>query len=61
MKISDLKFYTVEREKLEKAALQAICACYFYDLADCLDETSDEELEQIVANNGVECQNCATA
>lgn len=58
MKMSDLKQYAKERKRLENTALKAICACYYYVLADCLNETSVKELEQIIANNGVECQDC---
>ena len=59
MKISDLKTNSREREKLEKAALMAICVCYYYDLADTIDSMTDAELEEIVANKGiVDCDLC---
>ena len=44
MKSSNLKMYSHEREKLEKAALEVICSCYYYDLADNIDSMSDDEL-----------------
>jgi redox-regulated HSP33 family molecular chaperone len=36
----------------------AICACYYYDLADTIDSMTDKELEEIVANKGIECDLC---
>lgn len=59
MKISDLKTNSHEREKLEKAALMAICACYYYDLADTIDSMTDAELEEIVANSGNHQPDCS--
>ncbi|WP_020211118.1 hypothetical protein [Gilvimarinus chinensis] len=38
----------VERDALERAALDACPASIFYDLLDCLDETSDEELNALI-------------
>jgi len=37
-----------DREVLEHLALEQVCACLYYDLADCIDESSDEELIAIV-------------
>lgn len=47
------------REKLEKAALEAVCACFYYDLADTIDSMKDVELEEIVANKGNHMPECA--
>lgn len=58
MNLANLKSNSEAREKLEKAALMAICACYYYDLADTVDSMTDAELEEIVANNGVPCDFC---
>lgn len=58
MKITDLKDSSVEREALEKKALEVICACNYYDLADNVDSMSNEELQEIITNNGVECDTC---
>lgn len=58
MKLSDLTANYEVREKLEKSALMAICACYYYDLADTIDSMTDKELEVIVANKGIDCDLC---
>lgn len=52
------KLSSANRRTIEQLALQAICACYYYDFADCIDEMSDEELETIIANEGVDCLDC---
>ena len=45
------------RESLENAAMEAVCACRHYDLAATLHETPDEDLLAIVTK--VEpCQAC---
>jgi hypothetical protein len=49
---------TLDREELEKVALMAVCACNYYDLADNIDITTDEELWQIIDNRDAECENC---
>lgn len=59
MKMSDLKTNSHEREKLEEAALMAICTCYYYDLADTIDSMTDAELEEIVANDGKHQADCS--
>ena len=46
-----------DRETLEAEALKAVCACLYYDLADYLDSTSDEELRAIIEHR-VKCDNC---
>lgn len=38
----------VSREELETFALNAVCACWYYDLADTLEETSDADLIGII-------------
>lgn len=43
-----LEHITNDREALEDAALEAVCACDYYDLADTLHETLDEDLMAIV-------------
>ena len=48
---------TLTREELEKAAMQAVCACQHYDLADNLENTSDEELQDIIDGN-YDCEMC---
>ena len=50
--------YTARRKELEDRALSLICACWYYDLADCMSEMSDDELEDIIANDGVDCPDC---
>lgn len=59
MNLANLKSYSEAREKLEKAALMAICVCYYYDLADTIDSMTDAELEEIVANSGNHLPECA--
>ncbi|HMT19420.1 MAG TPA: hypothetical protein PKD15_05265 [Candidatus Saccharibacteria bacterium] len=58
MNLANLRTNSEARDKLEKAALMAICACYYYDLADTVDSMTDAELEEIVANKGVPCELC---
>ena len=58
MNLANLTSNYEAREKLEKAALMVICACYFYDLADTIDSMTDKELEEIVANKGIDCDLC---
>lgn len=38
----------VSREELEVLALNAVCACWYYDLADTLEETPDADLVRII-------------
>lgn len=45
------------REALGKAALRAVCACQYYDLADSLQETSIRELVNII-NGNYDCPMC---
>lgn len=49
---------TKARIALEQKALKAVCACLYYDLQDCLSETSDKELEAII-NNDYTCPVCS--
>ena len=53
------RIYSAHRRTLEQLALHAVCSCEYYDLADCIVEMSDEELESIIANDGVDCAGCA--
>lgn len=47
----------VDRELLEKEALAEVCACLYYDLADTLYETPDEDLQAIVRHTAT-CDTC---
>jgi len=49
----------VDRELLEKGALGEVCACRYYDLADTLQETPDEDLQGIVSHTS-KCEICGT-
>ena len=55
--VNDINRYPVDRELLEVAALQAVCACQYYDLADYLEITSDVELIDIIDHNYT-CELC---
>lgn len=46
-----------DREVLEEAALQAVCACRYYDLVDNLDITTNGELLNIIEGQHG-CNNC---
>jgi hypothetical protein len=46
-----LREVRLRRVILERAALQMVCACLYYDLADCIDEASDQELTDIINQN----------
>jgi len=52
-----IRVVTPQRVTLEKAALYAVCACQYYDLADCMDATSDQELVEII-NHNYDCPMC---
>ncbi|QHN43021.1 hypothetical protein GII36_04150 [Candidatus Mycosynbacter amalyticus] len=47
----------IERELLEKEAMAEVYACWYYDLADTLYETPDEDLLAIV-NHTHMCITC---
>jgi redox-regulated HSP33 family molecular chaperone len=47
----------LDRETLEAEALKEVCACLYYDLADYLDSTSDDELRAIIEHK-VKCDIC---
>jgi len=47
----------LDRELLENEALAEVCACQYYDLADTLCETSDDELLSVV-NHTNKCDIC---
>ena len=38
----------VSREQLELYAMEAVCACWYYDLADVLEEATDNDLVRII-------------
>jgi len=46
-----------DRESLEVLALESACACWYYDLADRLDTTTNEELLDIIEGRN-RCRNC---
>ena len=47
----------LKREDLEKLALEEVCACLYYDLADTVGETSDDNLLSII-NHTDQCEMC---
>lgn len=48
----------IDRELLESQALEEVCACRYYDLADTVQETSDGDLLSIV-NHTNKCEICS--
>lgn len=46
-----------DRETLEIWALESVCACRYYDLADYLDVTTNSELLDIIEGRR-QCRNC---
>ena len=52
-----LREVRLRRVILERVALQIVCACLYYDLADCIDEASDQELIDII-NRNYDCELC---
>lgn len=40
----------MKREELETQAKKAVCSCWYYDLCNDIDATSDEDLAAIIAN-----------
>jgi hypothetical protein len=46
-----------KREDLEKQALEEVCACLYYDLADTVGEVNDDELWGII-NHTTKCEHC---
>lgn len=53
-----MEVMTLNREELERVALMAVCACDYYELVDNLDNTTEEELWQIVDNRDSGCESC---
>lgn len=47
----------MNREELEKKAVEEICACRLYDLQDALEESSDEDLLDVI-NHTTKCEIC---
>jgi hypothetical protein len=47
----------LDRESLEMLALESVCACRYYDLADYLDITTNAELLSIIDGED-RCHNC---
>lgn len=45
---SGILILRVSREELEALAIEAVCACWYYDLADTLEETPDADLVGII-------------
>ena len=52
-----LNVLNLSREDLERLALRKVCACLYYDLADTIGETSDEELIKVIRGE-YECDIC---
>lgn len=50
-----------KREDLEREALRVVSATFYYDLADCIDGCSDDDLRAIIAANGDEAKEQALA
>jgi hypothetical protein len=48
---------TMNREELEQLAMIRVCACMYYDLADTLGETPDEDLIKVI-NHDYDCEGC---
>lgn len=46
-----------DREVLEQTALQEVCSCLYYDLADNIETATDEELQNLIDGN-VHCDEC---
>jgi hypothetical protein len=46
-----------DRETLEILALESVCACRYYDLADYLDTTTNGELLDIIEGR-IRCHDC---
>lgn len=47
----------LDRECLEHLALMRVCACLYYNLANSIDSTSDQELLDII-NHEYSCDIC---
>lgn len=47
-----------DRKLLEKIALQEICACLYYNLADNIETATDDELRDII-DGKVYCEECS--
>lgn len=48
MAISNLDFAAYGREDLERAAIEACGADQYYDLLDCIDQATNEQLKQMI-------------
>jgi hypothetical protein len=48
---------TLSREDIEKQALEEICSCRYYDLADNIEACSEEDLQAII-DHTVKCDIC---
>lgn len=53
----EIQMNQMDRGSLVRLALLVICACQFYDLMDAIDETSDQELLDII-NHRYVCDIC---
>jgi hypothetical protein len=44
----------MERQELENLALKYCCPCVYYELLDCMEQTTDEQLLNLITtkNNG---------
>jgi hypothetical protein len=50
-------FSPEDRKVLERVALERVCPCLYYDLADYMSETSDDELIAIIEGE-ISCNDC---
>lgn len=51
MSVSNILINKLVRAGLEKMASEAICPCWFYDLVDNIETTSNTELLEIIEGN----------
>ena len=47
----------LDREELEKRAIEEVCSCRYYDLQDTLQESTDEDLLDVI-NHTTKCEVC---
>jgi hypothetical protein len=45
---SNVLIIRVSREQLQAHAMEDVCACWYYDLADTIHETTDNDLIRII-------------
>lgn len=59
MRMQSEDLLTMSREELEQLAMQKVCACDYYDLADTISETPDADLIKVICSENT-CGTCAT-